>query len=441
VNFDGAPLELDRELSRAFEAWRAWRRRLALNPQLDDAPLERFRPHTSRRTFQQLGLLPEEDPLRQPLRRWVYRLGEERVNQQALTELARLRYVEQHPLSGPRAGDFSLSEMFERALSERGKRTPWLAAFVQHASACSAHVVTLSQRRGEFARRLGLESPLSIEASTEDAPAHATALSGRLRERVVEAELGSAQSWLDAALGEDVRATWPARLNGQRLLDFFRDSELFRGLDLQPRPLPSAVGAASFMLGFGRLGGAWFEAQAPTDQPFCIARDPFRLDEHAASYLFALLPLNPAFLARKLDVGRDALVDVRRRLAQIWALELAGLALRVRLRTPSFDGEVRLRETFEELSELDLGLRLPQNLAGVFFRLRSEDEQRFLGLLLAAERAQRLTEAHDEDWFRNPRAIEQLRAEAKLPPRTWVAREAVDGAAALTIRGIEEAWK
>jgi hypothetical protein len=441
VNYDGSPFELDRELTRAHEAWRAWRRRLELNPQLEDTPLERFRPHTSRRTFMNLGRLPEDDPLRDPLRRWVYRLGEERVNQAALTEVARSRYAEQHPLSGPKAGDFSLSELLERALTERGKRAPWLAAFTQHATPTSNRMVTLWQRRGEFARRLGFESPLAMESSVDDAAGLAQGLATRLRERVAEAELGSPQGWLDAALGEDVRATWPARLNGQRLLDFFRDGSLFRGLELGPRRLPSAVGAASFMLGFGRLGGAWFDAQTPTDQPFCIARDPYRLDEHVASYLFALLPLNPSFLARKLDVGKDALGDIRRRLAQIWALELSAAALRVRLRAAAFDSESRLRETYEELAELDLGLRLPRSLAGVFFRLRSEDEQRFLGLLLAAERAAQLTEAHDEDWFRNPRAIEQLRAEAKLPPRKRIAREVVESAAALTMRGIEAAWK
>lgn len=441
MNYDGSPFELDRELARAHEAWRAWRRRLEANPQLEDTPLERFRSHTSRRTFLDLGRLPEDEPLREPLRRWVYRLGEERVNQAALTEVARSRYIEQHTLLTPRSGDFSLSEMLERALTERGKRAPWLGAFIQHAGTASGQMVTLWQRRGEFARRLGFESPHAIEASVDDAAGVAQGLAARLRERVAAAEIGSPQSWLDAALGEDVRATWPARLNGPRLLDYFRDGALFRGLDLQPRRLPSAVGAASFLLGFGKLGSAWFEAQVPTDQPFCIARDPYRLDEHVASYLFALLPQNPSFLARKLDVGRDGLVDARRRLAQIWALELAASALRVRLRAAAFDSESRLRETYEELAELDLGLRLPRQLAGVLFRLRSEDEQRLLGLLLAAQRAVQLTEAHDEDWFRNPRAIEQLRAEAQLPPKTRVTREAVDAAVATTLRGIEEAWK
>jgi hypothetical protein len=38
-------------------------------------------------------------------------------------------------------------------------------------------------------------------------------------------------------------------------------------------------------------------------------------------------------------------------------------------------------------------------------------------LLLASVRARELTESHDEDWFRNPRAVDQLRSEAALPPQ------------------------
>jgi hypothetical protein len=46
------------------------------------------------------------------------------------------------------------------------------------------------------------------------------------------------------------------------------------------------------------------------------------------------------------------------------------------------------------------------------------DAQRLAGVFLAATRAAQLAEEHDEDWFRNPRAIEQLRAEARVPPAT-----------------------
>jgi hypothetical protein len=50
--------------------------------------------------------------------------------------------------------------------------------------------------------------------------------------------------------------------------------------------------------------------------------------------------------------------------------------------------------------------------------LGEEDTQRFAGLLLAFERHQKLVQAHDEDWFKNPRASDQLLSEAALPPQT-----------------------
>jgi hypothetical protein len=62
-----------------------------------------------------------------------------------------------------------------------------------------------------------------------------------------------------------------------------------------------------------------------------------------------------------------------------------------------------------------LGFELPFELAGVFVRVRPRDSQRFAGALLAAERYERLVRTHDEDWFRNPRAIAELRAELGEP--------------------------
>jgi hypothetical protein len=49
-----------------------------------------------------------------------------------------------------------------------------------------------------------------------------------------------------------------------------------------------------------------------------------------------------------------------------------------------------------------------------------------------------MTDLHDEDWFRNPRAIEQWRAEARLPPETTVPRERVEQALHATVKHIDE---
>jgi hypothetical protein len=57
--------------------------------------------------------------------------------------------------------------------------------------------------------------------------------------------------------------------------------------------------------------------------------------------------------------------------------------------------------------------------------------------LLAAESDRRLSDAHDEDWFRNPRAIEQLRAEAMQPPATNVDADTLERALGATLRRLD----
>jgi hypothetical protein len=123
---------------------------------------------------------------------------------------------------------------------------------------------------------------------------------------------------------------------------------------------------------------------------------------------------------RQLEVPRSALPDVQRQLAQLWLIDLGQAAFRLRLRRYALESERAFREASSELAHRDLQLSLPPALAGALFQLDIEDEQRLLGRLLAADRDRELTEVHDEDWFRNPRAIEQLRAEAHRPPAVRV---------------------
>jgi hypothetical protein len=165
-----------------------------------------------------------------------------------------------------------------------------------------------------------------------------------------------------------------------------------------------------------------------------VAHDPYGLRRHEAAALFSQLLLSPRFLSRHLEVSSRVMADVQRQLGQIWLLELARAAFRVQLRPQALAGERPFREAYRELAHRDLGLSLPPNVAGALFRLRSEDEQRLTGQLLAARRERELVEAHDEDWFRNPRAIEQLRAEANRPPDIRIEPETLDAALTCTVQ-------
>jgi hypothetical protein len=201
--------------------------------------------------------------------------------------------------------------------------------------------------------------------------------------------------------------------------------------------MPASLGAASFGRALAILGGAWHEALAPSDQPFVIAHDPYGLRRHEAAALFSRLLLSPRFLARQLQISARALPDVQRRLGQIWLLELARSAFRVRLRQSALDGERHFREQYAELADRDLGLSLSPSVAGSLFRLGIEDEQRLCAELLATLRESELVEAHDEDWFRNPRAIEQLRWEARLPPEPRALPERLEAGLRATSRRLE----
>ena len=439
MDFEFHPIEVDRRLSRAWRSWISWKLGARQPGDEDDAhPLAAYRSVTGLSLFRRLGEMPESDPLRAPMRRWVFRLAEQRINQPALSALARERHRESRHPDVPERGSVSFRTVLTRALGDVPRREGWSRVLLAYAPPVSERAIELWQRRRVVARRLGLTHPGELEAPLPNVAGLADTLAVVTRERVAELELGSLAGYFERALGADVPAAWPARLSPQRILDYFRDGDLLRALDLEVAPLPPSLGAASFGRALGQLGAAWYEALAPTDQPFVIAHDPYGLGRHQAAALFMLLPLNARFARRHLDVSARAWPDVQRRLAQLWLLDLAVTALRVRLRPHALRGEQAFREAFAELSHRDLTLSLPRTSAGALFPLGVEDEQALLGKLLAPSRVEALVAAHDEDWFRNPRAIEQLRAEARLPPVPQADPEQAAQALRVTLRWLEQ---
>ncbi len=109
--------------------------------------------------------------------------------------------------------------------------------------------------------------------------------------------------------------------------------------------------------------------------------------------------------------------------------DLRVAAFRVLLRELLSGGKKRLDDELPELSDRALGFELPASVAGVFIRVRPRDSQRFAGALLAASRHETLLQTHDEDWFRNPRAIAELRAELGEPVLTSLSAEALSAGA------------
>ncbi len=416
-------LELDRTLGRAEEAWRRWRRALAAGAAIDEDPFVFSRPALGRTKLEAVRALPLGDPLRVPLERWVYRLAEQRINREAIALGVGRRRVEGHPLDAPARGTWTLSAMLTQALAPTPHRAAWLDAARARSTSASLVEATLWERRQELARRLGLASADAHELA---APAAHAALEGFLRatdDLVAELGVTDLPTWLSAALAEGAGDGWPGRLNVPALAELLRDTPWVDRVELQLPSLPAPIAPASFARGLAALGGAYAHALAPPQQPFVIARDPYSLPEHLHGALLLPVLLAPGFLRRRLDVGPARLAAHRRALGGMLLCHARALALALALRGAALRGHRALGEGTEELAVRALGFPLGASSGGVLFRPRADGASRFAALLLALRWHRELVERHDEDWFWNPRAAEELRAAAGAPPP-----EAVDAA-------------
>jgi hypothetical protein len=274
-----------------------------------------------------------------------------------------------------------------------------------------------------------------LEAPCEGLPALAERWLAESQDAFTELRIGDLASYLEAALGADTNA-WPARIDARSLASLWAETRLFDSLDLDPGRWPKALGAASWLRALARLGAAFTDAAAPSRQPFCVAHDPYGLRRRTLGALFALTPLSTPFLKRRLDLGRDRSRAELRVLSRVALLETRASALRVRLRAPALAGKSALFEAFEAETERCLGFPIRAQAAGSLFRLHADDGQRFAGWLLSTARLRTLVETHDEDWFRNPRAAEELRAEADLSPATRVDRAELERSAAELARAL-----
>jgi hypothetical protein len=410
-------IALDRELKRAAEPWRRWRRQLRRGTGYDDDPFLYARELLVREVFLHLRKLAPSDPLARPLSRWIYRLSEQRVNRAVIAGVARASRGELHPLDVPEQGRFTLEDLMQRALSDSERRSAWLSALFASAGELSERGALLWLRRAELAERAGLSSPDEIELASPAVYEIAELWLSRTRD-LAESELPVRDlgKLIDVGLGHEAREGWPARISPRAIEQLFSGSRLLEGLDLDPGQLPATLAPASFLRALRRVGAAFSEATAPRRQPFALANDPYGLRRCELGALFALLPVLPAFAKTKLALGRDRARRHVRALGLTLLIESRLLALKVLLRPAALAGKSAMSEALEAGIERALGAGIAGVLPHAFVRLRTDDSQRFAGALRAPARHEVLVDEHDEDWFLNPRATDQLRAEAALTP-------------------------
>jgi hypothetical protein len=426
------PLRLDREIANVAGNVRRWRRRLRTGGGLDDDPFYGARIVTGQRAFDAVRALPDYDPLRPALLAWIYRLAEQRIDAGALLGVAVATRHTEHVVADPERVKLPLSSLLLRALSEPQRRAAWLGSFESVCAPLGEAVGRLWERRQEVAARMGLESPDVIESPGADVASAASAWLDRTADLLEGPNRMTLANVVDAALGERAREGWPRALTPLSLLDFFRGSDLFRDVDMDPGELPAAVAPASFLRALRRVGAAWVDATAPANQPFVIAHDPHGLRRRTVGALFGALPWSSPFARRALGLSGARLAEHRRALGVTVLIATRADALRVVCRASALASHRAFQETFEEQVARAFRVPVKPDAAGALFRIHADDLQRFAGVLLAGVQAKALIEKHEEDWYRNPRAIEQLRDEARLSPeRTTTDRALATGADAL----------
>jgi len=428
-------LELDRELRRAAKAWVGWRRRLRAGSGLDEDPFTAF-PFVSRLGFEHLSGRSPIDPLREPARRWLYRLVDEKACGGQRVASERQRRHARFRLERPERAELSLSELVKRALSDRPRAADWWGAALERSKEAGERERELWERRADVASRLRLSSADELCLPHPEIYAVAEAWLESTADAASEHFRDSFAESVSLGLGLDATEGWPARLTPRSLAGLFGETALLSSYRLDLGPLPAALGPASVLRALARLGATLTDAAAPSRQPFVVAHDPFGLRRSTMGALLAMVPRARPFLKRVLGVGSTRLREHERSLARVTLLASRAAALRVALRRPALQSAREFQEQLEARTARAVGTPLPGHAAGAILRLRADDPQRFAGWLAAATFDARFVEEHDEDWYRNPRATDELRAMLALPPETTSTREALDEGASTLRRSL-----
>jgi hypothetical protein len=403
------PFAIDRRLREAARARVSWRRALRQGAG-EEHRFTTVGAFASAELVRELREASPSDPLAPALCRWAYHLHLEHATHDLVAQRERALYAERRPIMAPESGKFTLAEIRDAALAdEKGARSGWFAALFANAALAGEFELRRWERRVELANALGDASPDATPLPTGRIVELAREFLHETRDAMAELGAQSLANLVEVALARGTAASWPSRLTLRSLAELFDEAKWLEGVALDAVELPRVLGASSFLRGLVGFGAALRTALASPSLPFAVAHDPSDLPGKTLGGLFALVPFGESFAQRKLGVSRARLRDHQRDLRRALLVGSRGLALRVLLRAPTLAGAEALRSAYSERVFEAIGVELPASAAAVLFRSRVSDPERFAGLLLAAERARELRDVHDEDWYRNPRAVDELR--------------------------------
>jgi hypothetical protein len=357
--------------------------------------------------------LRDKDPLASALEQWLLRVREQAQFETRRAELADAHRVAPHAIIEPEQTALPLAELLKLSLARPTERAAYLRSYLASTAQVAELVTRLWEERQRFAEQLG--APLDFfevaDAAILPAARHFLADTRAAYETL---DVHEPAQFLTAALAESAHEGWPARLSPRTVTELL-DRAWLDGLRVRPFSLPAARGGSSFLLALAELGRGVSDAASAARSPFVLARDVFDLKRQRVGALLGALPVSATFAARQLGLGSSRTRDHVRALTRSVLVDARVAAFRVLLRELLQNGPGAVRREFAELSHSALGFELPLHAAGAFVRVRPRDSQRFVGLLLSASRHEVLVQTHDDDWFRNPRAIREIRAELSEP--------------------------
>lgn len=436
-------LSLDRDVGRAAGASGAWLRALRAAPAegAELAPLEGALRWTSTRgTWAALhDAAPDGHPMRDPMRRWVLRLCLARIGRATIAAAEELRDAPRVRTETPEATTLSPRDAVRRALAERAeeRRRAWLRALDGQVGALASAARARDEALAEIAARLGVADARALLLPCDpEAIARAAEETLAATADLAAARLGGCEDLaglVSRTLAREVAGVWPAHLVARTLAAPFAGTALLEGVSLDLGPLPRALGAASWARALARFGAAWSRGAAPRSAPFVLAHDPTDARAHRRGALFGALVVDPAFLRHALGLSREAARSAARTLATTL---LAAVRLEA-ARTLVGDARTPLAESSERLAAA-LGVHVPRGLAHVLPRDERRAPVRLLGALGAVADRAALVASHDEDWFRNPRALAALRGDEGTLADHAVDPASLDGAPRALARALEE---
>lgn len=418
------PVALDRSVERAFRAHRAWKKGLFRDPD-GFAEQDPFGPPELRKVATKTAydaVAGSPLPFQAELARWIGHLVQARLTGPMDVERAGALHAEEAPSPFEAKRRVSYRRAWRGIVEEpsSGRALAWLDAAATLAPPLATIERERDARRDEVWRRLGHDghpawslAPLrdvgamarAVLDATEDLAqsllAEARRRDGSPRPTPVDA--------LREAMARDATSGWPARLTARWLSEIFGTH--VAGLSIDLGPLPDALGGASFARALARFGYALRTADPGSAMPFVLRRDPHFVDAHRVAATFGALVAAPAFHRRVLGLGERAAAQQTRTFARALLFTLRVDALRA---LAAHDARAFV-DAWDEWTARAMGAPLPRALAGAWPRRRDDEAARFYGAIAALDFTGDLVERFDEDWFRNPRAFEALRARGAMP--------------------------